>query len=110
VRAPVALLVLGIALAVGVPSVWAVTRPSSAAGAPVAAVLAAPSSPAPVPVPAAAPPSVTARPAAPPPVVPAVPPVRLELPGAGVVAPLDPVGVQPDGAMTLPVDVDRGGW
>ena len=53
---------------------------------------------------------MTARPAAPPPVGTSVPPVRVQLPGAGIDAPLDPVGVEPDGAMTIPEDVDRVGW
>jgi hypothetical protein len=107
VRAPVVLLVLGTAVAVGLPTAWAVTRPSETAGPPVAAVLSTATSPSSAAPPA---PSVTARPAAPPPVVPVVVPVRLELPGAGITAPLDPVGVEPDGAMTLPEDVDRVGW
>jgi sortase family protein len=105
VRVPVAVLVAGLALAVGVPTAWAVTRPGTAAGPPVASVL---STPPPGPVPVVAAPAVTARPAAPSSVVPVVPPVRLQL--AGVDAPLDPVGVEPDGAMTLPEDVDRVGW
>ena len=104
-RVPVAVLVAGLALAVGVPTAWAVTRPGTAAGPPVASVLS--TSPR-APVPAVAAPAVTARPAAPSAVVPVVPPVRLQL--AGVDAPLDPVGVEPDGAMTLPEDVDRVGW
>ena len=104
-RVPVAVLVAGLALAVGVPTAWAVTRPGTAAGPPVASVLSAPP---PAPVPAVAAPVVTARPAAPSAVEPVVPPVRLQL--AGVDAPLDPVGVEPDGAMTLPEDVDRVGW
>jgi pyruvate/2-oxoglutarate dehydrogenase complex dihydrolipoamide acyltransferase (E2) component len=116
VRAPVAVLVLGTALAVGVPTAWTVTRPDAAAGPPVASVLSAPTSPAPALVTAPAPsspggpPPVAARPAAPSPVVAAPPPVRLQLEAAGIDAPLDPVGVEPDGAMTLPSDVDRVGW
>jgi hypothetical protein len=105
VRVPVAVLVAGLALAVGVPTAWAVTRPATAAGPSLASVL---STAPPAPVPAVAAPAVTARPAAPAAVVPVVPPVRLQL--AGVDAPLDPVGVEPDGAMTLPEDVDRVGW
>jgi hypothetical protein len=104
VRAPVAVLVAGLALAVGVPTAWAVTRPGPAAGPPVAAVLATPAAQ----VPAVATPAVTARPAAPSAVVPVALPVQLEL--AGVDAPLDPVGVDPAGAMALPEDVDRVGW
>jgi hypothetical protein len=104
VRAPVAVLVAGLALAVGVPTAWAVTRPGPAAGPPVAAVLATPAAQ----VPAVAAPAVTARPAAPSAVLPVALPVRLQL--AGVDAPLDPVGVDPAGAMALPEDVDRVGW
>ena len=37
-------------------------------------------------------------------------PVRLAVPGRGVDAVVDAVGVQPDGQMTLPEDVDRVGW
>ncbi len=103
-RAPVAALVAGLALAVGVPTAWAVTRPGPAAGPSVASVLATPAAP----LPAVAAPAVTARPAAPSAVTPGVPPARLRL--AGVDAPLDPVGVDPAGAMALPEDVDRVGW
>jgi sortase family protein len=125
VRAPVVVLALGTALAVGVPTTWAVTRPGTAAGPPVAAVLAstppvaasAPPSPVTLPAPAVSPPPAAplvpvpvTRPAAPSAVAEAVPPVRLELPGAGVDAPLDAIGVSPKGAMALPSDVDRVGW
>jgi hypothetical protein len=102
VRAPAVLLALGTTLAVGLPTAWAVTRPDTAAGPPVSAVLSTPTA-APEPAPA-----VGTHPAAPAAVVPTVPPVRLEL--AGVDAPLDPVGVDPAGAMALPEDVDRVGW
>jgi sortase (surface protein transpeptidase) len=37
-------------------------------------------------------------------------PARLEIPDLGVAAPVDPVGVTPDGAMALPTDVNRVGW
>lgn len=103
-RAPAVLLALGTALAVGLPTAWAVTRPDTAAGPPVAAVLSTPTAAAP----SAPAPAVVARPAAPTAVAPVVPPVRLQL--AGVDAPLDPVGVDPAGAMALPEDVDRVGW
>jgi len=102
VRAPVAVLVAGLALAVGVPTAWAVTRPGPAAGLPVASALGTPSE---APSPA---PGVTAHPAAPSAVAPGAAPVRLQL--AGIDAPLDPVGVDPAGAMALPEDVDRVGW
>lgn len=106
-RAPVVLLVLGTALAVGVPSAWALTRPDPTAGPPVASVLSTPPS-TPGPAPATPPPLVAAHPAAPSPAVPVVPPVRLQL--DGVDAPLDPVGVDDAGGMALPEDVDRVGW
>jgi hypothetical protein len=110
VRAPVAVLLLGVALAVGVPTAWAIGRPgATAASVPAPRVTSVPASPLP-PASTAGPPPVTARPAAPPPVGTAVPPVRVQLPGAGIDAPLDPVGVEPDGAMTIPDDVDRVGW
>jgi hypothetical protein len=108
VRAPVVVLVLGTALAVGVPTGWAVTRPGGSAGPPVTAVLAGP--PAATPPVTGPSPQPIARPALPTAEVPAVPPVRLELPGSGVDAPVDPVGVEPNGAMTLPADVGRVGW
>jgi sortase family protein len=113
VRAPVAVLVLGLTLAVGIPAAWATTRPGPAAGPPVAAVVAAP----PAPVPASAgtaapdrPADVASRPAAPVLAAAAVPPVRLTVPASGIDAPLDPVGVGRGGAMALPADVDRVGW
>ncbi|MGM0619117.1 MAG: sortase domain-containing protein [Actinomycetota bacterium] len=37
-------------------------------------------------------------------------PVALRLPGLGVTAPLDPVGLEPDGAMEIPHDIRRVGW
>ena len=36
--------------------------------------------------------------------------MRLTVPGLGVDAEIDPVGVQADGQMALPADVDRVGW
>jgi hypothetical protein len=111
--------VLGLALAVGVPTAWQLTREPAAAGATVAQALAVPSpSPdpveaavpveAPAPVEAAVP--VTTRDAAPT-AVPRLPaPVGLAVPALGVEAAVDPVGVRDDGQMTLPEDVDRLGW
>ena len=115
-------LVLGLALAVGVPTAWAVTRPAAAAGAPVADVLAdAPPSPSAAPPPDRLPdrsldrfpnrlPELTARPAAPSAADAPPAPVRITAPGLGLDAPIDAVGVEPDGTMTLPDDVDRVGW
>jgi Sortase domain len=108
VRAPVVVLVLGTVLAVGVPTGWAVTRPGTTAGPPVTATLAGP--PAATPPVTGPSPQPIARPAVPTPAVTAVPPVRLQLPGSDVDAPLDPVGLEPNGAMALPADVGRVGW
>ncbi|GAB2673933.1 class F sortase [Thalassiella azotivora] len=37
-------------------------------------------------------------------------PVTVRIPSLGVTAPVDPVGVQDDGSMTIPTDGDRLGW
>ncbi|MCZ2858643.1 class F sortase [Blastococcus sp. VKM Ac-2987] len=119
-RPAAATAVLGLALAVGAPTAWAVTRPEVAAGPPVQRVLErtdvapqappmAPTSQAPPPGAATLPP-VTVRDAAPSDAPVAPPPVRLDLPGLGVTAPVDPVGIAGDGQMELPEDVDRVGW
>ena len=36
--------------------------------------------------------------------------MRLAVPALGVDTAVDPVGVEPDGQMTLPAEVDRVGW
>ncbi|TWH75159.1 sortase (surface protein transpeptidase) [Modestobacter roseus] len=117
-RAPVAGMVLGLTLAIGTPVAWAVTRPDPATGSTVEQALDAPP-PSAVPSPSgAAPPTASApafppvptRDAAPTPPAPVPAPVRVSLPAQGVDAPLDPVGVSPDGQMELPEDVDRVGW
>ncbi|MGY1619211.1 class F sortase [Geodermatophilus sp. SYSU D00691] len=108
--------VLGTVLAVGIPAAWALTRPDAAAGAPVAEALRTPPAPSESPVPGApaAPavtlPPVTVRDAAPArdSAVPA--PVRLTVPSLGIDAPVEPVGVAPDGQMQIPDDVARAGW
>ena len=103
-RTAAAGVVLGLALAIGTPTAWSLTRPSATAGAPVTTVLQAPS----------APPWVgrgekaATAPTAPLPEAPA--PVRLEIPALGVDSVVDPVGVAPDGQMAIPEDVDRVGW
>jgi sortase (surface protein transpeptidase) len=105
-RPAAAVAVLGVAVAVGVPTGWQLTREPAAAGAPLEQVLAEPAPP----PPAAAAPTVTTRDAAPT-VVPQRPaPVRLAVPALGVDAPVEPVGVRDDGQMALPDDVDRLGW
>ena len=106
-RPAVAITVLGITLAVAAPTTWALTRPEATAGAPVEEVLGAPPSPS---VTTEEPSRVVARPA-----VPAAPeqrtaPVRLAVPARGVDPAVDPVGVEPDGQMAIPADVDRVGW
>jgi hypothetical protein len=119
-RPAVAGVALGLALAVGVPTGWALTRPSAAAGTPVEQVLGTPA-PAPdsTPVPSAAPdavpasgavPEVTVRDAAPVAAPDVVPPTRVAIPARGLSAPVDRVGLQADGQMAIPDDVDRAGW
>jgi sortase family protein len=130
VRTPAAVLALGLMLAIGTPAAWVLTRPDAAAGVPVAQALAAApetsaapgTSPPPAtrigPVPPAGTdraqpdrlPTATARPAVPTPPAAVAVPVRLTVPARGIDAPLDPVGVEPAGEMTLPRDVDRVGW
>jgi sortase (surface protein transpeptidase) len=55
-------------------------------------------------------PEVTARPASPDDQEQRPPPVRLAVPALGVDTLVDPVGVEPDGQMTIPAEVDRVGW
>ncbi|WP_051515646.1 class F sortase [Candidatus Blastococcus massiliensis] len=101
--------VLGLALAVGAPTAWVLTRPEAAAGIPVEQAL-----PAPAPEAGAGPlpaiPSVTTLDAAPAAVRPAPAPARISVPALGVDAPVDPVGIAADGQMELPEDVSRVGW
>ncbi|MGY1697847.1 class F sortase [Geodermatophilus sp. SYSU D00814] len=99
--------VLGLALAVGTPAVWALSRPPAAAGAPVEQVLGAPAEQSTEP-PAA--PAVAVRDAAPSPAPAVVPPARVAVPARGLDVPVDPVGTAPDGQMALPDDVERAGW
>jgi hypothetical protein len=99
-------LLLGLAVAIGIPAAWALTRPPAAAGPPVEQVL---GSSTPDTRTAEADRPVT-RPAAPPAAPALPPPVRLEVPAHGVDSAVDPVGVEPDGQMTIPADVARVGW
>jgi sortase (surface protein transpeptidase) len=110
VRSAAATAVLGLALAVGAPTTWALTRPEAAAGAPVEQVLPLPAPSGPVTPAAPAPPVVPTRQAAPVAVQQAPAPVRLTVPALTVDTAVDPVGVKADGRMTLPADVDRVGW
>lgn len=112
-RPAVVALAGGLLLAVGSPTIWAATRPATAAGPPLSAL----TSPAPVrssappgPPSAAAPPEPATHPATVPPVAPLAAPVRLVVPDVGIDAPVDPVGVTPDGLLQLPDDVHRVGW
>jgi hypothetical protein len=117
VRRPLVGLVAGLAVAVGAPAAWTVARPPSSAGVPVTQALAAPVGDvllrpvmAPQP-PAGVLPPVTVRDAAPAAVPdPSPAPVQVTVPGSGVVAAVDPVGVTGAGLMELPADVDRVGW
>jgi hypothetical protein len=106
VRPAVATVVLGVALAVAAPTTWVLTRPAATAGAPVQEALGTPSAP----TAEASLPTAAARPATPTPGAQQPVPVRLAVPGRGVDAAVDVVGVEPDGQMTLPDDVDRVGW
>jgi sortase (surface protein transpeptidase) len=111
VRPAVVLTVLGLSLAVAAPTTWALTRPGTTAGAPVEQALGTP--PSPFPSPSTAPeevPRVVARPAVPVAPEQGAAPVRLAVPARGVDTAVDPVGVEPDGQMTIPADVDRVGW
>lgn len=117
-RPAAATAVLGLALAVGAPTAWVLTRPDAAAGVSVEQALPAPptgagegppasSTPGPA---AGTLPPVTTRTATPPPVVAVPAPTRLSVPALGIDAPVDEVGVAPDGQMELPEDVSRVGW
>jgi hypothetical protein len=106
-RPAVAVAALGLAVAIGLPVAWQLSRPA-AAGAPLAAVLASPAAPTPTPDDAL--PPVVVRDAAPAPEAPAPAPVRVALPDLGIDAPVDAVGVAADGQVQIPDDVDRVGW
>jgi hypothetical protein len=108
VRSAAAGAVLGLALAVGAPAAWELTRPPTAAGAPVEQALGTPpASSSRLPTTPAAP-RIPTRDASPRPAAAAPPPVRLVAPGIDVA--VDPIGVSPDGQLALPEDVDRAGW
>lgn len=105
----VLLVVLGVLLVVGVPTAWLLTRPGASDGPPVAEVVATTPAPAPSAGAGVLPP-VTTRPATPQPAETRPDPTRLTVPALGIDAPLDAVGVEPDGTMTIPEDVSRVGW
>jgi hypothetical protein len=101
----------GLVLAAGTPALWAGTRPPTAAGPPLTSVVASSSAPpAPVPRPEAGVSGPVVHPADLAPAAPMALPVRLVLPDVGIDAPVDPVGVTPDGLLQLPDDVHRVGW
>jgi Sortase domain len=109
VRPAAATAVLGLALAVGAPTAWSLTRPPATAGAPVVETLGTPpASSSPVPVPAA--PRIPTRPADPTVHDQWPAPARLVVPALGVDTAVEAVGVAPDGQMTVPAEVDRVGW
>lgn len=105
-RPAVAGVALGLALAVGVPAGWELTRPPAAAGVPVVQALnrTSPGTPAPPG------PAVVTRSAAPAPVAEVPGPVRIAVPRLGVDAAVDAIGVAADGQLSLPDDVHRVGW
>ncbi|SNT00409.1 Sortase family protein [Geodermatophilus pulveris] len=114
-RPAAAVAALGVAVAVGVPAAWQLTREPAAAGAPIEQVLAEPgrpvsSGPTTAPAGPGPLPPVTVRDAAPTVAAAAPAPARLRVPGLGIDAPVDPVGVRDDGQMAIPDDVDRVGW
>jgi hypothetical protein len=108
VRPAAAIAVLGLAVAVGVPTVWSLNQAPATAGPPVEEVL-EPTPPARPPT-TPLPPLVPAPDAAPRPVAPAPEPVRVAVPSLGIDAAVDPVGVDPDGQLTIPADIGRVGW
>ena len=103
-RTAVAVTVLGLALAVGAPAAWGLSRPPATAGAPVGEARATPTRT------TTSGPAVATREATAAPVVDVPAPVRIRVPALGVDSVVDPVGVAPDGQMALPDDVDRVGW
>jgi Sortase domain len=110
-RPAVVVLAGGLVLAAGSPAIWAGSRPPTAAGPPLTSVVASnPVPPGPVPRPAAGASDPVVHPADPLPDAPMAAPVRLVVPDVGIDAPVDPVGVTPDGLLQLPDDVHRVGW
>lgn len=124
----VVLVVAGVVLTIGAPVAWWQSRPSTSSGAPLVqaatlepspAASPSPASPSPAsPSPASTSPAST-FPASTSPVSRAAraagaarvqPPRRLLLPRLRVSAPVDPVGVDRNGLMALPEDVNRVGW
>ncbi len=94
------------------PLGWWLTRPSPSAGPPVtAAVASAAVTTTPATTPSATTSTLATSPAAPTVTARAVDrPTRLSIPRLGVYAPVVATGVEPDGSMTIPRDVDEVGW
>lgn len=104
-----------LAVAVGVPAVWWISRPAAAEGPPVVETVGAASpSAAPTASPSTSPgPSsggVAAKPATIPPVDGRDGPSRIVIPALDVSAPVVPVGVRKDGSMSIPENVKQIGW
>jgi sortase (surface protein transpeptidase) len=113
VRRRLLVLVVCAAVAIGVPTVWFITRPSPNAGVPVAGV----GDPAPTASATPGPvtsggrlPTLTARPATPPSDASTAAPTRIRVPSVGVDATIVPVGVDGRGFMVIPDEVRKVGW
>jgi hypothetical protein len=113
VRRRLLVLVVCAAVAIGVPTVWLVTRPSPNAGVPVAGVGDPTPTASATPGPATSGgrlPTLTARPATPPADASAAAPTRIRVPSVGVDATIEPVGVDGRGFMVIPDEVRKVGW
>jgi hypothetical protein len=109
-------LLASLAALLAVPAAWSASAPAEVAGSRAAIAQSAPPPappPAPSPAPPPAPPSsrVLWQPApVPTPAPAAAAPVEVDIAGVGVVAAIDPVGVDRDGSMVIPEDAHRVGW
>jgi hypothetical protein len=113
VRRRLLVLVVCAAVAIGVPTVWLVTRPSPNAGVPVAGVGDPTPTAGATPGPATSGgrlPTLTARPATPPSDASTAAPTRIRVPSVGVDATIEPVGVDGRGFMVIPDEVRKVGW
>jgi sortase (surface protein transpeptidase) len=113
VRRRVLVLMVCAAVAIGVPTVWLVTRPTPNAGVPVAGVGDPTRTASATPGPATSGgrlPTLTARPATPPSDASTAAPTRIRVPSVGVDATIEPVGVDARGFMVIPHEVRKVGW